>query len=85
MIDITTEQVLSLTDAALLLPTRRRGRPTHPGTLYRWATSGVRGIRLETLRVGGTLCTSPAALQRFCDALTLSEEATARAREAGRP
>lgn len=63
------EEVLSLTDAAKLLPRRRRGKKPHSSTLYRWATVGLRGVTLETLRVGGTLCTSREALQRFFVAL----------------
>jgi hypothetical protein len=38
--------------------------------LYRWAKRGLRGVKLETIRVGGTLCTSLEALQRFCERLT---------------
>lgn len=65
MIDIAAERVLSLTQAARLLPCRRRGRKPCPSTLYRWAKRGLRGVRLETVRIGGTLCTSVEALNRF--------------------
>ncbi len=37
--------------------------------LYRWATEGLRGVHLETIQVGGTLCTSIEALQRFFERL----------------
>jgi len=47
----------------------------HPATLYRWAKCGLHGVKLETLRVGGTLCTSLEALQRFCERLTASTTA----------
>lgn len=67
MIDINTESVLSLADAAKRLPQRRGGKRPHVATLYRWASAGVRGVKLETLQVGGTLCTSLEALQRFCE------------------
>lgn len=69
MIDIHSERVLSLLEAsrAECLPRRRRGQRPHVATLYRWATRGVRGVQLETIRVGGTLCTSLEALQRFCE------------------
>jgi hypothetical protein len=69
-IDISTEHPLPFTQAAAHLPRRRRGRKAAVSTLYRWASAGVRGIRLETLQVGGTLCTSVQALQRFFDRLT---------------
>ena len=36
---------------------------------------GVRGIRLESIMVGGTRCTSVQALQRFFDALTAAADA----------
>src|SRR4051812_43788931 len=72
MIDIRQETIFSLADAARLpfLPQRRRGKRPHVATLYRWAQRGIRGIRLETIRVGGTLCTSAEAIQRFFQQLS---------------
>ena len=70
MINLTDEEVLSLADATKRLPARRSGRRPHISCLYRWAQTGVRGVKLETLRVGGTLCTSIEALQRFCEHCT---------------
>ena len=70
MIDLTTETLVSFTEACQRLPRRRAGKRPHPNTLYRWASGGGRGERLETIRVGGTLCTSLEALQRFFDRLT---------------
>ena len=52
------------------IPRRRRGRKLHKSTAFRWANPGVRGIRLEVLRIGGTLCTTVPALQRFFERLT---------------
>ena len=72
MIDIQTEQVVSLTQAAKSkhLPRRRKGKRPHVATLFRWATAGVRGVVLETLQCGGTRCTSVQALQRFFERCT---------------
>lgn len=70
MIDLTNENVLSFADAAERLSRRRAGKKPHVATLYRWAMRGCRGVKLETLRVGGTLCTSVEALQRFCERLS---------------
>jgi hypothetical protein len=70
MIDSTTETILTFIQAAEELPRRRRGRKTHVSTFYRWADPGCRGVRLETIQVGGTCCTSREALQRFFEALT---------------
>ena len=70
MIDTTIESPIPLAQAADELPRRRRGRKTHISTLYRWATAGCRGVRLETVQVGATRCTSREALQRFFERLS---------------
>jgi len=69
MIDISTETVVSLSEATRHLP-RRRGKWPHVSCLYRWTQRGCKGIRLETIQIGGTRCTSVEALQRFFEALT---------------
>jgi hypothetical protein len=71
-IDIQQEELIRLGDVPKLKNlTRVRGsKPIHVSCIYRWALAGKKGIRLETLKVGGTLCTSVEALQRFFDALT---------------
>jgi hypothetical protein len=69
-IDIVAEPLIPLALAAAHVPRRRRGRKTSVATLHRWAVHGLRGVVLETLQVGGTKCTSLAALQRFFDGLT---------------
>jgi hypothetical protein len=69
-IDITAEQLIPLSEAADRIPRRRRGRKTAVSTLYRWADKGVRGVVLETLQCGGSLCTSMPALQRYFDRLS---------------
>lgn len=60
MIDISTEHLLTMTEAARLLP----GRPS-TCTLWRWRTRGVDGRVLESVTVGGRTYTSREALQRF--------------------
>ncbi|WP_390622211.1 DUF1580 domain-containing protein [Tautonia marina] len=57
--------MIALADVPGILPKRRGGRKVHTSTVWRWAMKGYRGTRLETLRVGGTLCTSREALERF--------------------
>ena len=74
-IDLTVEHVLSLRDAARLLPARRRGRKPHVSCLYRWATAGLRGAVLESISIGATKCTSVEALQRFFERLSPSTAA----------
>src|SRR4051812_46385075 len=76
MIDTISETLLTLAQAAESLPRRRRGRKTHISTLYRWSQSGCRGVRLETVQVGATRCTSAEALQRFFERLSHASQAT---------
>jgi hypothetical protein len=74
-IDLATEAVRALAEAAGRLPPVRASRPVSPSTVWRWATRGVRSrngvvVRLETIKIGGTCCTSDQALVRFFLALT---------------
>src|SRR5258708_921780 len=73
MIDTTNETILPLSQAADELPRRRRGRKTNVSTLYRWSIAGCRGVRLETIQIGGTRCTSREALQRFFERLSMAQ------------
>ena len=75
MIDITREKLFTLGVIARVLPSTRRGRPTHPSTLLRWATKGVRGRRLDAVRIGGNWYTSLEALGRFAEAPAPAAEA----------
>ncbi len=74
MVDINTESVVSLTEAARILPTR-----PHASTMWRWYKRGVRGIRLETVVIGGKRYTSREALQRFIDRTTEAHDGGAAA------
>jgi hypothetical protein len=77
-IDILSETVLSLAQAARRLPQLRgakaTGKGVHPCTLWRWTRNGLntpdgQRVRLETVRIGNTNCTSLEAIQRFFDRL----------------
>lgn len=57
---LLTEHPLSLPQAAKELP----GRPD-ASTLWRWSQRGVRGVRLETFKIGSRLFTTRQALTRF--------------------
>lgn len=70
MIELKSETIVSFSEASNHLPRRRASKRPHPATLYRWASKGLHGIKLETIQVGGTLCTSIEALQRFFDSLS---------------
>lgn len=63
----SSERLLPLNEAAEYLP-RRSGKKVHYSTLYRWATKGARGRKLETVLVGGVRYTSLEALERFITA-----------------
>jgi hypothetical protein len=76
MIDLQTETPLSFTEAAKLPQVCRNGKRPAISTLWRWAGSGCRGVKLEVRRVGGTLCTTAAAVDRFLAALNGEAAAT---------
>ena len=74
-IDESCEALRPFAEAARRLPALRGGKPVHPATVWRWATRGVRGrdgtvVRLQMIKLGGTCCTSDAALARFFRALS---------------
>jgi len=50
-IDPTSETLISLTDAARSCPARRGGKRPHVSCIYRWTTSGCKGVVLESLQV----------------------------------
>jgi hypothetical protein len=64
-IDPLREEVFSLAGAARRLPRVRGNRPVSPATVWRWAAHGLRGIKLDTVKLGGVTCTSADALRRF--------------------
>jgi hypothetical protein len=59
------EQLVSLSDAAKLVPARRGGKRPHVSCIYRWTKVGCKGVVLESIQCGGTRCTSKEALIRF--------------------
>lgn len=69
---LSDEIVITLAEAAALLP-RRRGKRVHASTLWRWARRGIAGVRLEHRRLGGQIVTSLEAIDRFGDALAQRE------------
>ena len=69
MIDIRQETLIPLREAPRRLPPRPNGKRVHISACYRWITRGVRGVRLEAIRIGGSTYTSLEALQRFADHL----------------
>ncbi len=66
------EQLLSFADASRVLQSR-----PHVSSIWRWSTRGVRGIRLETVQVGGRRFTSREALERFIARTTAARDEAA--------
>jgi Protein of unknown function (DUF1580) len=69
-IDPFTETVGTFSKLAKMLPHTRNNRPVHANTLRRWAFIGRRGVKLETIVIGGVTCSSREALTRFFERLT---------------
>lgn len=64
MVDISTDKIISLNEAANLL-----GRRVSYSTWWRWGNRGVRGHRLSLTRVGGRTMVSVESLQAFIAAI----------------
>ena len=75
MFDPSIETPIRLQEVPRLkwLPGRRAGSSLNVSTVFRWAQRGCRGMRLETIRIGGALCTSEDALKRFFARLSAPE------------
>ena len=69
------ETVVTFPEAAKRLPTIN-GKNVHASSVWRWARKGVRGVYLESRRLGGRYLTSLEALERFTEKLAeVSREA----------
>ena len=64
MIDISAETLIPLREAPRRLPPRPNGKRVHISACYRWISRGVRGVHLESIKVGGSTYTSLEALQQ---------------------
>lgn len=86
-IDASDEELIPIATAAQLFP----GKPVCIQTMHRWRLNGVRGVKLETLLIGGLRYTSKEAIERFIHAQnqdgswpTTSPQQRARQAEAAR-
>jgi hypothetical protein len=75
MIDPLVDDLLTLPQAAALFPRRRAGSKVSTSTLWRWYTSGSRGVRLEVARVGGQVYTTRDAIRDFVAARSVAGSA----------
>ena len=74
MIDTNAEELITLSTAAKELPGRGSRRGVHAITLWRWSKRGIRGVKLETVLVGGIRCTSRQAIARFLERTTAAAD-----------
>jgi len=65
MIDFSFELPITLSAACALPQLRRNGRKPHKASMYRWVTSGCRGITLESAIVAGSRVTTSEAVDRW--------------------
>lgn len=63
------EVVLTLLEVTKALPSFN-GKRLHVSSVWRWARRGVKGVKLETRRIGARYVTSMEALERFTKALS---------------
>jgi len=68
--DPPIEEMVPLGKASPLWPKRRFNRRPSYATIFRWSREGLRGVRLKTKRVGGTLCVHRLWVQQFVDDVT---------------
>lgn len=64
----TLKDAISLSQAVDFVPRR-----PHVATVWRWATKGVRGVRLATVIIGGRRMVTPAALEDFLQRLNADQ------------
>jgi hypothetical protein len=67
MIRTDLELLVPLRTAGAIVPRPQGVRAPHRATLQRWALHGIRGVQLETIRIGGSVYTSREALARFIE------------------
>ena len=88
MIELRSESLIPIREAPRHLPKRPNGKRIHISACYRWISRGVRGVQLDSIKIGGSTYTSMEALQRFGDRLATgrsigpeNERATPRTRQ----
>lgn len=69
-IDSSTETIIQFNEARTAFPGDKR---LSLATLHRWRTKGIRGVRLETILIGGMRYTSHEAISRFIAAQNAEE------------
>ena len=65
MLQHNDPDIMSLAEAAKSLP-----GSVSTSTVWRWCHHGLRGVLLDSLRIGGRIYTTKRALQAFCEAVS---------------
>src|SRR4051794_33966776 len=73
-VDYINERLLSLGQAAKLLPGRQPGKPIAVVTISRWCLRGLRGNRLRSVMVGGSRYTTRKWVAEFIQAVNSATE-----------
>jgi hypothetical protein len=73
VISVASDQLVTLAQLAKRIPRRRNNKAVHPSTVHRWRRPGIRGVRLECIRIGGAWHTTFRAFQEFCEHLSAED------------
>lgn len=57
-------ELVPLNEVVKMIP-RRNNNSVHISTLHRWRSVGLKGIKLESIRIGGIYYTTKTALNNF--------------------
>ena len=69
---LNDDNLMSLDEATRYVPAIN-GRRHATSTLYRWCRRGIKGVRLEYVRIGRNIATTTEALDRFFEALAQAD------------
>lgn len=67
-IDISKEELLTLTEVTKVLP-KLKPHGVSSNCVWRWCRKGVKGVKLDYVRIGARMYTSTEALNRFANAV----------------
>lgn len=65
MLDFAKDQLIPIGDVRLYLPRTPTGRLRSTRSIYRWAQQGLRGVVLETVKIGATTYVTHSSLNTF--------------------
>lgn len=66
---VLSEDLCTFAEVTKMIREQQSTSKMHVSTVHRWCLRGVKGHKLESVRVGGRLLTSRQAVHRFLNAL----------------